>query len=221
MKEIVIAIDGYSACGKSSTAKQVAGLLGYTFIDSGAMYRAVTLFFLTEGVSLESREQIEQALHHCEISFDKGALILNGKNVDGDIRSVTVNENVSKVSAISEVRRKMVKQQQLIGQGKKVVMDGRDIGTVVFPEAELKVFMTAEIRTRAERRQKELAGKGIYESLENIEKNLQERDSIDSNRIDSPLRKADDAIQIDTTQLTLDDQIAQIVQTAKDIINEG
>lgn len=221
MKKIVIAIDGYSACGKSSTAKQVAKHLGYTFIDSGAMYRAVTLFFLTEKVSLQSANDVARKLKDCNISFAGSSIVLNGEIVDEEIRTVKVNENVSQVSAISEVRRKMVSQQQLIGEGKEVVMDGRDIGTVVFPEAELKIFMTAEIRVRAERRQKELASKGVEESIENIEKNLLERDDIDSNRADSPLRMAADAIEIDTTHLTLEGQIEQIVQMAKDKINEN
>lgn len=221
LKRIVIAIDGYSACGKSSTAKQVAKHLGYTFIDSGAMYRAITLFFLKENVSLDDAAMVEEKLNECNISFEGSSLMLNGKNVDVEIRSIEVNGNVSQVSAISEVRRKMVKQQQLIGEEKDVVMDGRDIGTVVFPDAELKVFMTAEIRVRAERRQRELVAKGVEESLENIERNLQERDHIDSSRADSPLRMAEDAVEIDTTQLTLEGQIDQIVQMAKDIINEG
>lgn len=221
MKKIVIAIDGYSACGKSSTAKQVANQLGYTFIDSGAMYRAVTLFFLDTGVSLEDDQEVSRALQLCSISFDGPNILLNGKQVNEEIRLVSVNEHVSQVSAISEVRRKMVRQQQQIGEKKAVVMDGRDIGTVVFPEAELKVFMTAEIGVRAERRQRELESKGLNGSLGSIEKNLLDRDRIDSSRADSPLEKSDDAIEIDTTHLTLDGQIEQIVDMAKDIINES
>ncbi len=220
MKKIVIAIDGYSACGKSSTAKQVAARLGYTFIDSGAMYRAVTLFLLNNDVNLEDAEQVENHLDQLEIKFDGDSILLNGDNVDTAIRTKPVNENVSIVSAISSVRRKMVNQQQSIGKDKGVVMDGRDIGTVVFPDAELKVFMTAEMSIRAKRRQKELLEKGIEETLESIERNLEERDEVDSTREDSPLMKADDALEIDTTHITLEEQITQIEQLAKEKINE-
>ncbi|MEP1095712.1 MAG: (d)CMP kinase [Cyclobacteriaceae bacterium] len=221
MKKIVIAIDGYSACGKSSTAKQVARRLGYTFIDSGAMYRAITLFLLTREVKLDDTNEIIGYLKDIEISFDGSSILMNGKNVDREIRSKEVNENVSTVSAVSSVRRKMVAQQQEIGKEKGVVMDGRDIGTVVFPEAELKIFMTAEMAVRAQRRQKELRGKGIDDSLKNIAKNLQERDHVDSTRSDSPLKKAEGAIEIDTTNITLEEQIVQIVEFAKEIIDEG
>lgn len=221
MKKIVIAIDGYSACGKSSTAKQVAHRLGYTFIDSGAMYRAVTLFLLDQRAELDNLEEICDHLEKIDILFDGSSILLNEKNVDREIRLKEVNENVSTVSAISVVRRKMVDQQQEIGKAKEVVMDGRDIGTVVFPDAELKVFMTAEMGIRAERRQRELREKGVDESLDSIAKNLQERDHVDSTRADSPLKKAEGAIEIDTTNLTLEDQIVQIVELAKSIIDEN
>ena len=217
----MIAIDGYSACGKSSTAKQVAHRLGYTFIDSGAMYRAVTLHLLNHGVRLDDMMQVNDHLVNANISFEGSSILLNGANADREIRLKEVNENVSTVSAISAVRRKMVDQQQEIGKAKEVVMDGRDIGTVVFPEAELKVFMTAEMGVRAKRRQRELQGKGIDESLESIAKNLQERDHLDSTRADSPLKKAVGALEMDTTNLTLEDQIVQIVDLAKHIIDEG
>ncbi|MEP5612485.1 MAG: (d)CMP kinase [Cyclobacteriaceae bacterium] len=220
MKKIVIAIDGYSACGKSSTAKQVAKQLSYTFIDSGAMYRAVTLFLLTKEVNLDSTNDIIRHLEDINISFEDSSILLNGENVDQEIRSKAVNETVSKVSAVSPVRRKMVDQQQEIGKEKGVVMDGRDIGTVVFPEAELKVFMTAEMSVRAERRQKELRIKGIEESIESIAQNLKERDHVDSTRTDSPLKKAKGAVEIDTTNITLQEQIVQIVELAKEIIDE-
>lgn len=221
MRKIVIAIDGYSACGKSSTAKQVASQLGYTFIDSGAMYRAVTLHFLENNIDLNNADEVSDSLDQLELWFDKESLVLNGKKVDAEIRTHRVNEHVSEVSAISSVRKKMVSQQQAIGSNKGVVMDGRDIGTVVFPEAELKVFMTAELGIRAKRRQKELLLKGIEESLENIENNLVERDRVDSNRADSPLKKAEDAIEIDTTNITLEEQIEQVVGLAKERINEN
>ncbi len=221
MKKIVIAIDGYSACGKSSTAKQVASRLGYTFIDSGAMYRAVTLYLLNENVNLENINQVEDHLDQIEITFEDTSILLNGKNVDTEIRTKAVNENVSAVSAISAVRRKMVAQQQTIGKNKGVVMDGRDIGTIVFPNAELKVFMIAEMGIRAKRRRKELLEKGIDEPLESITRNLQERDEVDSTRIDSPLVKAEDAIEIDTTNITLEEQIVQIEELAKEKINEN
>jgi len=219
LKKIVIAIDGYSACGKSSTAKQVAHQLGYTFIDSGAMYRAVTLFLLNKEVKLDNTNKIIKYLKDIEISFEGSSILLNGKNVDSEIRSKEVNENVSAVSAVSPIRRKMVDQQQEIGKEKGVVMDGRDIGTVVFPEAELKIFMTAEMTVRAQRRQKELLGKGIEDSLESIAQNLQERDHVDSTRSDSPLKMAEGAIEIDTTNITLEEQIVQIVELAKEIID--
>lgn len=218
MKKIVIAVDGFSACGKSSTAKQVAIKLDYHFIDSGAMYRAVTLFFLREEIAWDDTDEVVEALARCSITFEGASVKLNGLNVSDQIRSSEVNAHVSAVSAISEVRRKMVKQQQEIGEEKGVVMDGRDIGTVVFPNAELKVFMTAEINVRAQRRQKEMLEKGMNDSLENIINNLLDRDQLDSTRQDSPLRKADDAIEIDTTHLTLQEQIDQIVEMANEKI---
>ena len=221
MKKIVIAIDGYSACGKSSTAKQVAQQLGYNFIDTGAMYRAVTLYFLKEKVDINSEEQVLNALGQCEIAFDGLSILLNGLDVDRNIRSAEINEKVSEVSAIPAVRRKMVAQQQAFGKEKGIVMDGRDIGTVVFPNAELKLFMTADLDVRVERRRKELIEKGLHADTEEIRRNLLARDHIDSTRADSPLRKADDAVEIDTTHLTLEEQISKIVTMAKKIINEG
>lgn len=166
MKKIIIAIDGYSACGKSSTAKAVASILGYSYIDTGAMYRAVTLYFLQNFVSLTNPNEIENALKEIEIEFrhnpktQKSDTYLNGINVEQEIRQMTVSDKVSEVSAISQVRRFLVAQQQKMGKKKGIVMDGRDIGTVVFPEAELKIFMTAEMTVRAKRRQDELLEKG-------------------------------------------------------------
>ncbi len=219
MKKINIAIDGYSACGKSSTAKKVAQKFKYDFIDSGAMYRAVTLFFLKEHINLQKTVDLVEALDKCHISFDGLSVLLNDEKVDDAIRYVEINERVSRISAISEVRRKMVTQQQKIGENKGVVMDGRDIGTVVFPSAELKVFMTAEIEVRAKRRREELKTKGMNDTVANITRNLLERDRRDSTRDDSPLRMANNAIEIDTTHLTLDEQINQVVALAKKIIH--
>jgi len=221
MKKIVIAIDGHSGTGKSSTAKLVARQLGYIYIDSGAMYRAVTYHFLKNNVELNDLPHIRESLQSCEIVFKKGILFLNNEGIEKHIRSMGVNEKVSKVSAISMVRSRLVEQQRKIGAGKGIVMDGRDIGTVVFPDAELKIFMTANIRIRAERRQKELKEKGIFENLEDIEANLIERDRIDSTREDSPLRITNDAIEIDTSQLTLNQQVDKIVLLAQSIIYES
>lgn len=221
MKDIVIAIDGYSGTGKSSTAKQVASRLGYTYIDSGAMYRAVTYFFISNKVNFQNLDEVRESLSNCQIQFKGSSILLNGRNVDHEIRTMEVNQNVSPVSAISEVREKLVEQQRQMGGKKGVVMDGRDIGTVVFPDAELKVFMTADMSVRADRRRKELAGKGIDESLDVIKENLFERDRIDSTRKDSPLKMASDAKEIDTSHLTLNQQIDKIVKMAEDIIDEG
>ncbi|WP_421889941.1 (d)CMP kinase [Marinoscillum sp.] len=219
MHKITIAIDGFSGTGKSSTAKNVADELGYTYIDSGAMYRATTLYFLRQDVSLDDASQVEHALDTLDIRFEEGHMVLNGEDVTDEIRTMRVNEHVSAVSTIAMVRHAMVAQQQKIGKGKGIVMDGRDIGTVVFPHAELKVFMTAKTRIRAERRQTELAEKGIMEELNVIENNLSQRDEIDSTRSESPLRKAEDAVEIDTSNLTFADQVHKIVSLAKEKIH--
>ncbi|MEQ8581313.1 MAG: (d)CMP kinase [Marinoscillum sp.] len=219
MHKITIAIDGFSGTGKSSTAKNVADELGYTYIDSGAMYRATTLYFLRQDVSLDDASQVEHALDTLDIRFEEGHVVLNGEDVTDEIRTMRVNEHVSAVSTIAMVRHAMVAQQQKIGKGKGIVMDGRDIGTVVFPHAELKVFMTANTRIRAERRQTELAEKGIMEELNVIENNLSQRDEIDSTRSESPLRKAEDAVEIDTSNLTFADQVHKIVSLAKEKIH--
>ena len=221
MKKIVIALDGYSGTGKSSTAKQVASRLGYQYIDSGAMYRAVTYFFLKNDIDYNNNDQVLNSLINCKITFAGSSIFLNGDNIDHEIRTMAVNKNVSPVSAISKVRAKLVEQQRKMGEKKAVVMDGRDIGTVVFPSAELKLFMTADMDIRADRRRKELEKKGIFESIEVVKKNLIDRDLIDSTRSDSPLKKADDAIEIDTSHLTLNQQIDKIVCLAEEIIYEG
>jgi cytidylate kinase len=221
MKKIIIAIDGYSACGKSSTAKAVAAILGYSYIDTGAMYRAVTLYFLQNFISLTNPNEVENALKEIEIEFrhnpktQKSDTYLNGINVEQEIRQMKVSNKVSEVSAISQVRRFLVAQQQKMGKKKGIVMDGRDIGTVVFPEAELKIFMTAEMTVRAKRRQDELLEKGELVDLEEIIENLKKRDLIDTSRQDSPLRQAEDAQLIDTTAITFEEQVNQIVAMSK------
>lgn len=222
MSKIVIAIDGFSGCGKSSTAKAVAKILGYTYIDSGAMYRAATLHFLNNHVVLSNPKEVNKALDSLKISFhfnperQTQETFLNGLNVDDKIRTMRVSDYVSEVSKLKEVRHALVAQQQKLGKSKGVVMDGRDIGTVVFPKAELKVFMTADLSIRAARRQREILEKGELIDLEKIKYNLGERDRIDSTRAESPLLKAEDAIEIDTSLLEFDDQVEQIVSLAKE-----
>jgi cytidylate kinase len=217
MKDLVIAIDGNSGCGKSSTAKVLAQKLKYIYIDSGAMYRAVTLFFIKHGIDLQNERDVEEALKQIDISFKynietgKSETYLNRKNVENEIRQMEVSNLVSPVSEISQVRRKLVEQQRRLSEGKGVVMDGRDIGTVVFPNADLKVFMTADLEVRAKRRQLELKEKGTMVGLEDIIENLKNRDKIDSTRADSPLKKADDAHVIDTSNITFENQVDQIL----------
>lgn len=220
MRDIVIAIDGYSACGKSSTAKAVAAILNYSYIDTGAMYRAVTYYFIEHYISIDNPKAVRQALENIHIDFvynPKKACsetYLNGLNVEEDIRRMEVSNLVSEVSAIAAVRQALVAQQRKLGKKKKVVMDGRDIGTTVFPDAELKIFMTADFQTRAVRRQKELLEKDVIVGLEEVLENLQKRDLIDTTRKESPLRKAQDAIEIDTTHLTFEEQVEEILQLA-------
>ncbi len=227
MQHIVIAIDGYSGCGKSTTAKGVAKVLEYTYLDSGAMYRAVTLYFINNTVSLEDEQAIKKALGNILITFQyneatkTNETYLNGINVEREIRGMEVSEMVSPVSAIPAVRKAMVAQQRKLGSQKKVVMDGRDIGTNVFPDAELKVFMTADLQTRAQRRKAELLEKGGEVSLETIKKNLAERDRIDTTRKENPLVKASDAVEIDTTNITIQDQIDKVVALAREIIENN
>ncbi|TVP52573.1 MAG: (d)CMP kinase [Mongoliibacter sp.] len=220
MQKIVIAIDGYSGCGKSSTAKSVAKQLGYTYIDSGAMYRAATLYFLNNNVDISSPQQVRNYLDSLDITFRPNPeskdqeTYLNGVNVEQEIRTMKVSDYVSEVSKLKEVRNELVSQQQKMGREKGVVMDGRDIGTVVFPEAELKVFMTADLNIRAVRRQKELQEKGSKIALEKIIQNLSERDKIDSGRKESPLIKANDAVEVDTSHLQFEEQVNLIVELA-------
>lgn len=219
MKKIIIAIDGYSACGKSTTAKEVAAILGYRYIDSGAMYRAVTLYFLEHFISLTNPKEIERALGELKVSFKvnktgKTETYLNGLLVEKQIRDMRVAENVSQVSTLAAVRHAMVDQQRRMGKEKAIVMDGRDIGTVVFPDAEVKLFLTADILVRAFRRQKELLDRDEMVDIDTIVENLMKRDQIDSTRKESPLRKAEDAIEIDTTHISIDEEVDEVVRLA-------
>lgn len=215
MSKITIAIDGFSSTGKSTIAKQLANKLAYIYVDSGAMYRAVTLYAMNKNFISESDFKKELLIKHLDfinLKFKFNPLVgfaeiyLNGVNVEHEIRTLEVSKLVSKVAEISEVRKKLVEQQQLMGKNKGVIMDGRDIGTVVFPNAELKFFMNASAEKRAKRRYNELIKRGDKVSYEEILKNVEYRDHIDSTRDDSPLIKADDAIEIDNSNLSLDEQ---------------
>jgi cytidylate kinase len=218
MQKLVIAIDGYSSCGKSTTAKAVAAALGYAYIDTGAMYRAVTLYLLENKIAFDDLPRIEQALHDMHISFKRNRrtgrneLCLDNQIREDEIRQMYVSNSVSEVSVIPAVRHAMVRQQQRMGRKRGVVMDGRDIGTTVFPDAEVKVFMTADTQTRALRRQDELAEKGEHVALEAIIENLTKRDYIDSTRAESPLRRAADAVLLDTTHITIDEQVDFVLE---------
>ncbi len=218
-RKIVIAIDGYSACGKSTTAKEVATALGYKYIDAGAMYRAVTLYFLDHHISLTNPKEITKALHDIHISFNTNSkniteVFLNGGSVEKEIRKMRIAEYVSPVSAIKEVRIAMVEQQRRMGKEKGVVMDGRDIGTVVFPHAELKFFMKADMLIRAYRRQHELLEKGQMVDLDKVIENITQRDKIDTTRTESPLRQAADAMVLDTSYITIEEQVDEVVRQA-------
>ncbi len=221
MNKITIAIDGFSSTGKSTVAKQLANHLGYIYVDSGAMYRAVTWFAMQHNFISNTYFHVQDLIAHLnqiEISFKFNPefgfaeVYLNGKIVEKQIRTLEVSGFVSQVAEISEVRELLVKQQQKMGESKGIVMDGRDIGTVVFPNAELKIFMTASPETRANRRYQELLSKGEQVSFNEVLHNVQERDYIDSNRKDSPLVKAKDAIEIDNSNLSLEQQFNKILQ---------
>jgi len=219
LRKIVIAIDGYSDCGKSSTAKEVSNVLGYRYIDTGAMYRAVTLYFLEHHVSLTNPKEIARALDQIHVTFNvnsknKSEAYLNGLKVEKEIRSMRISEMVSQVSAIKDVRVAMVEQQRRMGREKAVVMDGRDIGTVVFPQAELKLFMRADLLVRAFRRQRELLERDQLVDLDDVVENIVQRDQIDTTRAESPLRQADDAVLIDTTHISFDEQVDEVVRMA-------
>jgi cytidylate kinase len=221
-KKIIITIDGWSSCGKSTLAKQLAAKLKYTYIDSGAMYRAITLYFLRNHVDWTDTKAVVQALTEIHIEFSHNEItktseiVLNGENVEYLIRDLVVAEKVSEVAAIKEVRQYAVKQQQDLGSKKAIVMDGRDIGTVVFPDAELKIFMTADNAVRVERRFRELYEKNPNISLEEVKNNLEMRDYIDSHREISPLRKATDAIVLDNSNLTEQEQFQLALKWASE-----
>ncbi|WP_046745801.1 (d)CMP kinase [Kordia zhangzhouensis] len=228
MKKITIAIDGFSSTGKSTIAKQLARELEYIYVDTGAMYRAVTLYAMRKNYINTDNffvNQLVEDLDKIELTFvynekeGYAEMYLNGENVEKEIRTMEVSDFVSKVAAVPEVRYQLVKQQQKMGKGKGVVMDGRDIGTVVFPKAELKLFMTASPEKRAIRRYKELLDKGEKVKYEEVLRNIQNRDYIDSHREDSPLKKAEGAIPIDNSDMGLKEQFERILSLAKRIIN--
>jgi len=211
-KNLVVAIDGYSSCGKSTLAKALAKKLGFIYIDSGAMYRAVTLFFLRNKVDISNPDAVKDALQHIELNFHardyESHILLNGEEVSDEIRQMPVSENVSEVSANKQVRHDMVKQQQRMGKSKNIVMDGRDIGTAVFEDAQVKFFMTADPKIRAERRHKEMMAKGdTTTTLEEVFENLAHRDYADTTRAESPLTRAEDAIILDNTAITEEEQL--------------
>jgi len=220
--QIIIAIDGYSACGKSTLAKDLSKKLGYAYIDTGAMYRAVTLYFLQNEVDIEDTKAVAIALSKINIEFinikGKNRTILNGEDIEDEIRKMYVSQQVSPVAAISSVRRAMVTQQQKMGEKKGVILDGRDIGTVVFPKAALKLFLTASPNIRTQRRYDELAKKGQIADFDTIKNNLLERDHIDSNRADSPLKQAVDAVLIDNSNLSIKEQLGMVRVLVKERI---
>ena len=229
-KKIIITVDGYSSCGKSTFAKAIAADLGYLYIDSGAMYRAVTLFCLRKGFvsgGVADNDKIIGALPEIKITFrinqDTGfnETLLNGEKVERELRDRAVSDNVSAVSTIAEVRAKLVELQRAIGARGGIVMDGRDIGTVVFPNADLKIFMTASPAVRAKRRYLELVEKGLQADIAAVEKNINERDRIDSSREISPLRQADDAVVLDNSEMTVGEQMVWFRKLFKQKMNEG
>ncbi len=222
MKKIIIAIDGYSSCGKSTLAKQLAAKLNYVFVDSGAMYRAIALYFLRNQIDINNELQVSDALKNISLQFEyngktgKSDILLNGENVEKEIREMSISNKVSEVAAIEAVRLFAVHQQQLMGEKKAIVMDGRDIGTTVFPNAELKIFVTASIDVRVQRRYLELQATQPNISLDEVKENLVMRDHIDSTREISPLKQAADAVVLDNTNLTREDQL----QIALNWVNE-
>jgi cytidylate kinase len=224
-KNIVVAIDGYSSCGKSTLAKALAKKLHFIYIDSGAMYRAVTLYFLRNNIDLKDRAQITEALQNVHLNFHsrdyQTHILLNDEEVSDEIRLMPVTENVSSVAALHEVRVEMVRQQQRMGKSKNIIMDGRDIGTVVFPNAQVKLFMTADPKIRAERRYKEVVLKEPHISLEEVFESLAHRDYQDTTRAESPLVRAEDAIILDNTDLTPDEQLAFAISKVEPFLQTG
>ena len=228
MKKIVVAIDGFSSCGKSTMAKALAKYAGYTYVDTGAMYRAVTLYALENGAipsGVVNEERVVAMLRDIDIDFrfnpERGAsdIYVNGDRVEGKIRTIEVSNCVSAVSSIAAVRHKLVAMQQAMGERGGVVMDGRDIGTVVFPDAEFKIYMTADAMVRAERRYKELTAKGDKVTLEEIYENVVSRDKADSTRAISPLRKADDAVVLDNSHMSVEEQMSWFDEQYQRVIN--
>lgn len=221
-KKIIITIDGFSSCGKSTLARQLAAELNYVFIDSGAMYRAITLYFLRNHIDWKNKKEVHKALENINLEFvlnphtGKSDMYLNDENVAALIRDMLVSENVSDVSTIKEVRDFAVAQQRKIGENKGIVMDGRDIGSTVFPNAELKIFMTADTAIRVERRFKEMYEKNPAITIEEVKNNLEMRDYIDSNREVSPLRKADDALVLNNSNLSMEEQLKIALKWAKE-----
>ena len=225
-KKIIIAIDGYSSCGKSTLAKDLAVRLGYRYIDSGAMYRAVTYYFTQNNIDTANVSAVTSALTHIHIDFEydshtgKQITLLNGTSVETEIRTPSISDQVSQVSTIKEVRDFLVAQQKALGTTGGIIMDGRDIGTAVFPNAELKLFMTADDQIRAQRRYDELKAKGVEITLEEVLENNKQRDYIDSTRKESPLRKADDAITLDNSNITPEQQLEMVVEMVRNLTND-
>ncbi|MFP5042765.1 (d)CMP kinase [Parasediminibacterium sp. JCM 36343] len=225
MKKIIITVDGYSSCGKSTLAKALAKKLNYVFIDSGAMYRAITFYFLRNNIDWNNTGEVIEALKNIHLSFTynekygSSDILLNGENVETHIREMAISDKVSDVAAVKEVREFTVAQQQTNTASKGIVMDGRDIGTVVFPEAELKIFLTADPAVRVERRYAQIVLKDPTITREEIKKNLEMRDYLDSTREISPLRKAEDAIVLDNSHLTQQEQVDLVLQWANEKIN--
>lgn len=228
--KIIIAIDGHSSCGKSTVAKEVAARLKYLYLDSGAMYRAVTLYclrnnlinddHLNEKALINNLDKIRISFRHNPATLGNDTF-LNGENIEDEIRELPVSRNVSNIAAVKEVRQFLVTSQREIGKGKGIVMDGRDIGTVVFPDAELKIFMTASPEIRAQRRYDELTAKGIVVNFEEIKANIISRDRIDENREISPLRKAEDAVVLDNSHLSREEQLSWVLDRVKKILSEN
>ena len=223
--KIIIAVDGHSSCGKSTLSKQLAQKLKYNYIDTGAMYRAVTLYALRNKLihhQTVNQKKLIEKLPNIHITFQfneatqKSDTYLNGENVESEIRELEVSKNVSPVATIKTVREAMVEQQQAMGRDKGIVIDGRDIGTVVFPNAELKIFMTASPKVRAQRRYDELTSNGLAVSFDEVLHNIEERDHIDSNREESPLRKADEALVLDNSNLTREEQLEWVLNLVKE-----
>ena len=228
MKKIIIAIDGFSSTGKSTIAKALAKALNYVYVDTGAMYRAVALFAMQKGyINTEylDKESLINSLKDIRLKFNYNAqlgfaeMFLNGTNVENEIRTLEVSQYVSRIAEISEVRAKLVEQQQKMGQERGIVMDGRDIGTVVFPDAEVKIFMNSSAEKRAQRRFEELMAKGQNVTYEEVLKNVQERDYIDTHREDSPLKVAEDAIQIDNSDLDKNQQFAKVMRIVQEFVS--